>query len=191
MYRKRIVIGVTGASGIRLSRRLVEELNKKDVETYVIFTDAAEKVAIHEEGKDALEMIKRISSRFYMENEIDASIASSSYQTDGMVVIPCSMNTVAKIAHGISDNLLLRAVDNHIRMKRKLVIVPRETPVNTIHLENLLKLSMINTVYIVFPLLTYYHKPRNIEDMENLILGKIMDIFEIENQLYRRWRENE
>ena len=190
MLKKRIVIGITGASGIRLSLRLIEELNKRDMEIYTVFTRAAEKVALHEEGGDIIESIKRCSSRFYMEDEIDAPIASSSYHTDGMIIIPCSMNTIAKIAHGISDNLLLRSADNHIRMKKKLIIVPRETPLSTIHLENILKLSRINTIHIIFPLLTYYHKPKTIDDMENFIIGKIMDILGIENNLYKRWGED-
>jgi len=191
MHEKRIVVGVAGASGAVLPLRLIRELNSHYIETHVILTNAAEKVILHEEGEDILGEFKRIADKYYHEDEIDAPIASTSYKTDGMVIIPCSMNTVSKIAYGISDNLLLRAADNHIRMKKTLVIVPREAPLSPIHLENLHRLSRLCNVQIMFPVLTYYHRPKTLEDMEKFIVGKILDILGIENDLYRRWRGNE
>ena len=189
MDGKRLVVGVSGASGTPLALRFIREAKSHDIEIHVVLTRAAERVAYYELGIDIAGELRDYVDRFYYEDEIDAPIASTSYQTSGMVIIPCSMNTVAKIANGISDNLLLRAADNHIRMNRKLVIVPREAPLNPLHLENLHKLSMLCNVHILFPVLTYYHKPETIEDMEKFIVGKILDILGIENTLYNRWGE--
>lgn len=188
VYKMKMIIGISGASGIRLSLGLIRELSKRKIEIHTVLTKAAEKVASNEGGEKIIEDIKRFSSRFYMENEIDAPIASSSFLTDGMIIIPCSMNTIAKLAHGIADNLLLRAADIQIKMRNKLVIVPREMPLSSIHLENLLRISKFNTTYIIFPLLTYYHRPETIGDMENFVIGKILDVLGIENQLYKRWK---
>jgi|Deesub1362A_J573_1020465.scaffolds.fasta_scaffold00766_9 4-hydroxy-3-polyprenylbenzoate decarboxylase len=191
MGRKKIVVGVSGASGTPLALKFVREAKSLDIEMHVVLTKAAEKVAYHEMGIDLAGELGDYAENLYYEDDIDAPIASTSYLTDGMVIIPCSMNTVAKIANGVSDNLLLRAADNHIRMKRKLVIIPREAPLSPIHLENLRRLSSLCNVYILFPVLTYYHKPSSIEEMEKFIVGKILDILGIENSLYNRWGENE
>jgi 4-hydroxy-3-polyprenylbenzoate decarboxylase len=183
----RLIVGITGASGIRLSVRLLEELNKRGIELYTIVSENAKKVASSEEDKDILSKIMGLSKTVYNEDDMEAPIASSSYITDGMVIIPCTMNTLAKISYGISDNLILRAADIQIKMKNKLIVVPRESPLSQIHLRNLYRISRIENVYIVFPLLTYYHRPKSIEDMENFTIGKIMDILGIEHKLYKRW----
>jgi 4-hydroxy-3-polyprenylbenzoate decarboxylase len=185
----RIVIGITGASGIRLAYRMIHELAKLNIEEYVVVTDSAFKVARAEVREDIMEEIKEISRGFYKENELDAPISSGSYKTDGMVVIPCSMNTIAKLSYGISDNLLLRAADIQIKMGNKLILVPREAPVSRIHLRNLYRLSRLPNLYIIFPVLTYYHKPKSIEEMENYVIGRILDILGIEHNLYKRWKE--
>jgi 4-hydroxy-3-polyprenylbenzoate decarboxylase len=187
----RIIVGISGASGIRLSMRLVEELNNSGVEVYSVITDGAIKVAESEEGESLVTMIKRNSTRFFRQNDMDAPISSGSFPVDGMVIIPCSMNTLAKLSYGISDNLLLRAADVQIKMKRKLVIVPRETPMSSVHLRNLLKLSKYECVYIMFPLISYYHRPKTLEDIENFVIGRIMELLGIEHHLYKRWGVDE
>jgi len=187
----KIIVGISGASGIRLAMRLIEELDKHGVEVYTVITDSALKVAKGECEEEVINKIRESSKAFFRQYEIDAPISSSSFLVNGMVIIPCSMNTVAKLAYGITDNLLLRAADNQIKMKNKLVIVPREAPLSQIHLRNLLRLSKLNSVYILFPVLTYYHTPKTLEDMENFIIGRIMDLLGIQHNLYRRWGTNE
>lgn len=184
----KLIVGVTGASGIKLAMRLVEELRKRNIEVYTIVTKYAEKVAEYE-GKEILLKIKEGSKEVYKEDEMNAPISSSSFSTNGMVIIPCSMNTIAKLANGIADNLLLRVADVQIKVKNKLVLVPRETPLSQIHLGNMLKLSRIQSIFILVPVLTYYHKPKNLEQMENFVIGKILDILDIKNDLYKRWED--
>jgi 4-hydroxy-3-polyprenylbenzoate decarboxylase len=180
------VVGITGASGVRLSARLIEELSKFS-EVYTIISNSAKKVIEYEGGSEILKIINSYSRNVFSEDELDAPISSTSFLVNGMIIIPCSMNTVARLANGITSNLILRAADNQIRMRNKLVLVPREAPLNQIHLLNLLKLSRIDSVYILFPVLTYYHNPKTIEDMENFVIGKILDILGFEHNLYRRW----
>ena len=183
----KIIVGITGASGIRLSYRLIEELYKHDNEVYTIVTDNAYKVAEAEEGLEVVDKINGFSKALYNERQMDSPLASASFLVDGMVIIPCSMNTIAKLAYGISDNLVLRAADNQIKMRNKLILVPRESPLSSTHLRNLYRLSKIDNIYIIFPLLTYYHKPSSIDDMENYTIGRIMDVLGIKHNLYRRW----
>ena len=187
----RIIVGISGASGIRLSARLIKELDRRDVEVYTVITDSALKVAKCEGNNELIDGIRRVSKGFYRQDEIEAPVSSSSFQTNGMVIIPCSMNTVAKLAYGIADNLLLRAADIQIKMRNKLIIVPREAPLSQTHLKNLLKLSKLGSVYILFPVLTYYHRPKTLEDVENFVIGRIMDILGIKHELYRRWSDAE
>lgn len=187
----RIIVGISGASGIRLAMRLIKELANRNVEVYTVITDSALKVADSEDGEEITTEIKEHSKRFFRQNDIDAPISSSSFYVDGMVIIPCSMNTLAKLAYGIADNLLLRAADIQIKTKKKLVIVPRETPMSPIHFRNLLRLSKLDSVYILFPVLTYYHKPKTLEDMENFVIGRIMDVLGIKHSLYKRWGDSE
>jgi len=184
----RIIVGVSGASGARLAIRFIKILEELGVEVYSIITKSAILVAKVEEGEEAIEEIQRHSRKLFMEDEMDAPMSSGSFTTNGMVIIPCSMNTIAKLSYGITDNLLLRAADVQIKMGNKLVIVPRESPLSRIHLRNLYRISRLNNVYIIFPLLTYYHKPSTIDEMENYTLGRILDILNIKHNLYRRWR---
>ncbi len=183
------VVGISGASGVRLSVSLLRELRKNNVTIYSVITDSALKVIKAEEEK-ILNEIKDYSEEIFRQYDLDAPIASSSFPVNGMIIIPCSMNTIAKITYGIADNLLLRAADIQIKMKNKLILVPREMPLSTIHFKNLYMLSRISTVYIVFPLLTYYHNPKSIEDMENFVIGRILEIIGLSHNLYKRWGGN-
>ncbi len=182
----RIILGITGASGVHLSTIFAEKAVELGIELYTVMSKNAYKVFKYE-APNEIELIKRMSKEFYDEDMMDAPIASSSFLTNGMIILPCSMNTVAKLAAGISDNLILRAADIQIKMNNDLVIVPRESPLSQIHLRNLYKLSKLNKVHILFPLLTYYHEPKTIRDMELFNIGKIFDILGIEHNLYKRW----
>ena len=184
----KLTVAITGASGTVLGVRLLEELKKKGVETHTIVSCGAYEVAKYELG-DIKKIKSRIisnSSHIYEEADIAACIASGSYKTDGMIIVPCSMKTLSSVANGYSDNLISRAADVCIRYKRKLVLVPRETPLNPIHLENMLKLSRLG-VWILPPNISYYHNPKTLDDMTDFIVGKMLDCFDIDHKLYKKW----
>lgn len=183
---KRIVIGISGASGIPIATEVLRALKEQpEWQSSLVMTNGAERT-IELETSYSTEQIRELADECYELNNIGASIASGTYKTEGMIVVPCSMKTVAGIASGYSDNLLLRAADVTLKERRKLVLVTRETPFNTIHLRNMLELSQMGAI-ILPPMLTFYNKPQNMEDMVNHIAGKILDVFDIDYQKLRRW----
>ncbi|MGL5978072.1 MAG: UbiX family flavin prenyltransferase [Erysipelotrichaceae bacterium] len=185
---KRIVIGVSGASGVILAVRLLEACKAfEDVETHVVVSDAAKRTLLLETSI-SWETFTQLCDVIYDNSNIGASIASGSFPVDGMVVVPCSMKSVAGVAHGFSDSLLLRAADVAIKEKRKLILVPRETPMSPIHLSNLTSLSQLQNVWIMPPMLTYYNQPNCIEDMEHHLIAKILEKFDLEVSGYQRWK---
>jgi 4-hydroxy-3-polyprenylbenzoate decarboxylase len=188
-----LIIGITGASGIVYSVKLVsltELLGKKYDNIYVVYTRSAEKVSKEEIGLQLSEFLKTVNGLrgVYREDELESPLASSSRLVGAdMVVVPASMNTVAKLAAGIQDNLLLRAATSVLRLKGKLVIVPRETPLSPMDLRNLYRLSVAGAV--ILPASPgFYHRPRNIEDIVFFVVGKILDSLGIEHNLYLRWK---
>ncbi len=170
----RIIVAISGASGVKLGRKFIEFL-PKDVEVFTIYTDSAKKVAKLEENEIV-----------YDDKEIEAKISSGSFQSDCMAIIPCSMNTLAKIACGISDNLTTRVASVMIKERRRLLIAPRELPLSSIALENMLKLSQ-NGVIVSPPILGYYSQSDNLEEMERFLIGKWFDSLNIPHDLYKRW----
>jgi 4-hydroxy-3-polyprenylbenzoate decarboxylase len=182
---QRLIIGISGASGTVYGLRLLEILHKLRMETHLVMTKTAEEVIEIENGV-AIGEIKRLATYCYDINDLTAPIASGDFQSEGMVIAPCSMKTLAGVANGYSQNLLLRAADVTLKERRRLVLVPRETPLNSIHLENMLKLARIG-VTILPAMPAFYHKPKSIDDLVNHIVGKILDVFGIEHQLYKRW----
>jgi 4-hydroxy-3-polyprenylbenzoate decarboxylase len=188
-----LVIGITGASGIVYSVKLVsltELLGKKYDNIYVVYTRSAEKVSKEEMGLQLSEFLKTVNGLrgVYHEDELESPLASSSRLVGAdMVVVPASMNTVAKLAAGIQDNLLLRAAISVLRLKGRLVIVPRETPLSPMDLRNLYRLSVAGAV--ILPASPgFYHRPRNMEDIVFFVVGKILDSLGIEHNLYLRWK---
>ncbi len=182
---ERLVVGVTGASGVIYAKRLLEVLSEKNIETHVIVSKTAEKIIKHELEMSRVEF-EKLGRYSYREDEVDAPLSSGSFKTDGMIIIPCSLKTLAGIASGYTDNLILRAADVTLKEKRTLVLVPRETPLNAIHLYNMLKLARIGA--IILPAMpAFYHKPKKIEELVDFITGKILDILGIEHQLFKRW----
>jgi 4-hydroxy-3-polyprenylbenzoate decarboxylase len=188
-----LIIGITGASGIVYSVKLVsltELLGKKYDNIYVVYTRSAEKVSKEEMGLQLSEFLKTVNGLrgVYHEDELESPLASSSRLVGAdMVVVPASMNTVAKLAAGIQDNLLLRAAISVLRLKGKLVIVPRETPLSPMDLRNLYRLSVSGAV--ILPASPgFYHRPRNMEDIVFFVVGKILDSLGIEHNLYLRWK---
>ncbi len=178
----KIAVAVTGASGTVYGLRLIEELGSRGVEVVPIVSDAARKVMAYEldDGR------RSDLAGFISESEIDAGVASGSFKLDAMVIAPCSMKTLSAVANGYASNLITRVADVMIKERRRLIIVPRETPLSAIHLENMLRLSRLGvTVLPAMP--AFYHKPRSVDDMIDFVVGKILDMLEIENDLYRRW----
>lgn len=183
----RIIVALSGASGMEIGVRLAEELNKNKAEVHAVVSAGAKEVMKHE-CRDGLKRIGECASRVYGEDDIGAAPASGSFKADGMIVAPCSMKTLASIACGYSSNLVGRAADVSIKQKRKLVLVPREIPFSSIHLENMLKLSNLG-VFIVPPVLGLYHEPKKIGDVVDYVVGRILEVFGIEHDLYRKWGE--
>lgn len=186
MTTRRIVVGVSGASGVSLAFSLLKELrNCADVETHLVVSGGSERTIELETDRDLLEL-HCLADVVHDNENIGASIASGTFRVEGMVVVPCSMKTLSGIAHGYSDNLLLRAADVNIKERRKLILVARETPLSKLHLNNMLAATEYGAI-IMPPMLTYYNHPKSIEDMENHIVGKILHEFGLESSHYKRW----
>ena len=184
----KIVVGITGSSGVIYGIKLLYFLNKIEIETHVVLSKWAEK-NIEIETDESIEKIKQLASFEYKENDMAASISSGSFKTNGMIIIPCSMKTLASIANGYDDNLISRAASVTIKENRKLVIVPRETPLSQIHLSNMLKLAKIGV--IILPAMPgFYHRPKTVNDLVLHIVGKTLDQFEISNEVFKRWDTN-
>ena len=182
----RLIVGISGASGVIIAVELLKKLKALEVvETHLIITEGAALTFKHETNFDLYD-IKKLADVVYDVNEMDASIASGSFLTDGMVIVPCSMKTVAGIASGYAENLLLRAADVCIKENRKLVLVPREIPFSRIHLRNMKELSD-NDVVILPPMLTFYNVPSTIQQQIDHIVGKILMQFNLPSSL-PEWR---
>jgi 4-hydroxy-3-polyprenylbenzoate decarboxylase len=194
---KRYVLGMSGASGPVLGVRVLRELVKTS-EVHLIMTDMALSILKEESGIDwtpgkGVSSGERIREYFSSDNvhfwpvdDLRAPAASGSFRTDGMVVVPCSVKTLAGIAAGFANNLLLRAADVTIKEGRPLLLCPRETPLSPLHLENMLKLARIG-VRIVPPVPAFYHRPESLEDMMNFLAGKLLDAMGVEHALFTRW----
>lgn len=187
MEKHRLVIGMSGASGAPLTIELLRQLkNYSDqVETHLIYTTGAE-MTLKQETDYEVEELGRLADVVHDNHNLGAGPASGSYKTMGMVVVPCSMKTVAGIVSGYSDNLLLRAADVVLKERRKLILVTRECPLGTIHLRNMYEISQLGGI-IIPPVLSYYNHPETIEDCTKHIVGKILDQLQLEGDSYKRW----
>lgn len=186
MDKKRIILAVTGASGTVYATSLVKALvNRDDVELHVIVSDAAKKV-LQLETDISPDALTSGAYAIHEINNIAAPPASGSWQNDGMVICPCSMATLSAVATGFGHNLIHRAADVTLKERRKLVLVPRETPFSSIHLENMLRADRAGAV--ILPACPgYYHHPETIEDLADQLAGKILDQLDIPHELYERW----
>lgn len=186
---KRLIVGISGASGVVYGIRTLTVLrNVQDVETHlVISTAGAQTIALETEYKP--EQVKALADVTYRFKDIAAAISSGSYRTYGMIVIPCSMKTLAGIAHSFSDNLLLRAADVTLKDRRPLIIVPRETPLHLGHLRLMTQVVELGGV-IAPPLPAFYHRPQTIDDIINQTVNRVFDLLEIElpEDLFERWK---
>jgi 4-hydroxy-3-polyprenylbenzoate decarboxylase len=183
----KIVIGFSGASGIIYGIRLLEILNSIKIETYLIMSEWAKK-NIEIETNNTLEYVKSLSTVNYDNFKLDASVSSGSFLHNGMVIVPCSMKSLSSIANGYDDTLISRAASVTLKESRKLIIVPRETPLSRIHLENMIKLQEAGA--IILPAMPgFYHKPSTIEEIVDHLVGKILDQLNIKHDVFRRWKD--
>jgi 4-hydroxy-3-polyprenylbenzoate decarboxylase len=183
---RRIVVAITGATGAIYGVRLLQQLAATPgVETHLVVSDAAS-LTLHQEVGMQRRDVEALAHVVHRNRDVGASIASGSFQTDGMVVAPCSMKTLASVAHGLSDNLIARAADVVLKERRRLVLMVRETPFNLAHLRNMTAVTEMGG--IVFPPLpSFYHRPASIEEMVDHTVARVIDLFGIEHSLAPRW----
>jgi flavin prenyltransferase len=182
---RRIVVGITGATGSVIGVRLLEVMREAGVETHLILSKWGARTMIHETAR-TLEEVNALAGRAYSPNDQGAAISSGSFLTDGMVIAPCSMRTLAAIASGQGEHLVHRAADVILKERRKLVLVVRESPLSEIHLENMLKLARMG-VTILPPMPGFYNHPRSIGEMVDHIVMRVLDQFGIHLDLTARW----
>lgn len=183
---KRLLVGISGATGIPIAVTLLRQLkNIPDIETHLIYTRGARMTLQTESSLTEAELCA-LADVVYDNQNIGAGPASGSWESLGMVIVPCSMKTVAGINCGYSDNLLLRAADVTLKERRKLVLVARECPLGTIHLRNMYELSRMGAV-ILPPMMAYYNHPQSVEDCTCHIVGKILQQFGISAENFKRW----
>lgn len=188
--KKRLIIGISGASGAVLAIEILKLLNEIDGwETHLVISEGAKKTIILETNY-TIDYVSGLADKVYSINDIGASIASGTFKVEGMIVIPCSMKTVAGIACGYSDNLIARAADVTIKENRKLILAIRESPLSAIHLRNMLFLSKLGV--IIMPLMiAYYNKPHNLEEVNKNFAIRILDKFGVNIDGFLRWGEEE
>ena len=187
MLLKHLIIGVTGASGSIYAQRILKILaQKQDIKSHLIISPAA-KIAINYELDCAVKDFSKLGDFIYKYNDIAASLASGSFKTMGMIIAPCSINTMSQIATGNTSNLLSRAADVVLKEKRRLIICLRETPLHSLHLDNLKKLADLGAI-IFPPVPAFYLKPKTIDDIVNPTVGKMLDMFDIENEHSAVWQ---
>lgn len=189
------VVGITGASGCIYGTRLIETLLMANIDVHIVISNAGWRVLQEELGWSSTDREAILKEKFdgrpgswiyHPVGDIGASIASGSFQVEGMVIVPCSMGTLSSVANGNSNNLMTRAADVMLKEGRPLVLVPRETPLHAIHLENMLKLSRLG-VKIIPAMPAFYFQPQSMDDLINFVVGKVLDSVRIDHQLFKRW----
>ncbi|HEY2934525.1 MAG TPA: UbiX family flavin prenyltransferase [Acidobacteriota bacterium] len=186
--RKKLIVGITGATGSIYGIRILHALQGSDVETHLVVSKWGARTLLHE-TRYTLEQVKKMACRVYHPSDQSAPISSGSYLTSGMVVAPCSMRTLSAIAVGQADNLIHRAADVILKERRRLVLLVREAPLNEIHLENMLKLSRMGVI-IAPPVPAFYNHPRSIDDIVDYTVARVLDQFEIQTTSVPRWEGN-
>ncbi len=183
---KRIIIGMSGASGLPYGIRLVQVLaDISDIETHLVMTNAA-KLNIGIETDHDVTDIEALAGVTYNIKDVAASISSGSFKTDGMIVAPCSMRTLSAITNSYAENLLVRAADVILKERRRLVIMPRETPLHTGHCKLFYEASVLGAI-IAPPIPAFYNRPQSLDDIINASIGRVLDLFDIEPGIVKRW----
>ncbi|MGW5113804.1 non-oxidative hydroxyarylic acid decarboxylases subunit B [Nocardia sp. NPDC004123] len=183
---RRLIVGVTGATGAPLAVRILEMLHEMpEVETHLVVSTWAHQT-IEMESSLSVREVSELADVTYKLGEQGAAISSGSFRTDGMIIVPCSMRTLAAVRHGLADNLITRAADVVLKERRRLVLVPRETPLNDIHLENMLALSRMGA-RMVPPMPAFYNNPETVDDIVDHIAVRVLDQFDLDPPRARRW----
>jgi 4-hydroxy-3-polyprenylbenzoate decarboxylase len=187
--KKRLIVGISGASGIIYGIRLLEVLGEVDnIETHLIISSAAKRTALLETDY-AIDQIQSLADKVYNFNDIAASISSGSYKTIGMVIIPCAIKTLSGIANSYNDNLILRAADVVLKDQRRLVLVLRETPLHLGHVRLMAQVIEMGAI-LMPPMPAFYHLPKTLDDIINQTVNRVLDLFDIElpADLFQRWQ---
>ena len=182
---KRIIVGITGATGAIFGVRTLEALGAAGIETHLVLSTWGQRTIEHETGL-TFEDLRRRAAVVHGSGNMAATVSSGSFRTEGMIVVPCTMRTAAAIAYGYGENLVQRAADVVLKERRRLVVVPRETPLSAVHLESLLKLARMG-VSIVPPMPAFYNAPASIDDIVNHVVARVLDQFDIDARFARRW----
>jgi 4-hydroxy-3-polyprenylbenzoate decarboxylase len=183
----KLIVGITGSTGVIYGVRVLEVLKEKNIQTHLIITEWAKKCLAMETNL-SIDYVKSLATSTSDEANMAAGISSGTHRIDGMIIIPCTMKTLSSIAVGYDETLIARAAGVTLKESRKLVLVPRETPLTAINLENMLKLARLGVV-ILPPVPGFYTKPKTIDDIVNHTVGKCLDQFNIEHDLFKRWGE--
>jgi flavin prenyltransferase len=181
----RLVVGISGATGAIYGVRLLQVLKQKQVEAHLVITSTSKKIIL-EETSYSIEEVENLASVVYRDEDLGASISSGSFRTEGMVVLPCSIKTLSGIAHSYNANLLTRAADVTLKERRKLILAVRETPLHAGHIDLMLQASRMGAILLP-PMPAFYFHPRTIDDIINHTVGKVLDLFEIGHDLFKRW----
>jgi len=182
----RLIVGISGASGVIYGVRLLQALKTLPVETHLVMTRTAEVTLAHE-TKLKVADVRRLADVAYPIDDLAAAISSGSFRTIGMIVAPCSMRSLGEIAHGITSNLLTRAADVILKERRRLVLVARETPLHTIHLRNLVTVSELGAI-VAPPMPAFYNKPKTVDDIIDHTVGRVLDLFGLDTGKVKRWK---
>ena len=185
MSNPRLIIGISGSSGIIYGIRLLETLRTLSIETHLVVSKAGQLTRAYETELSASEL-KALADVYHPYNDIAAPIASGSFKTLGMIIAPCSMKTLGEIASGVTNNLLSRAADVVLKERRRLVLMPRETPLHLGHLQNMTQITQMGGI-ICPPVPAFYNKPQSIMDLVNDNVGRVLDLFDLDSGLVRRW----
>ena len=188
--KRKIIIGISGASGTIYGVRLLEVLQSyPEIETHLVISDIAREIIEHENQRDAAEVLA-LAGIVHPIRNLGAAISSGSFLTEGMIIAPCSIKSLSGIANSYNDNLLVRAADVCLKERRKLIIVLRETPLHLGHLELMTRVTRYGATLLP-PMPSFYHNPKTIDDIINQTVGKVLDNFGIEHNLFKRWKSKE
>lgn len=182
---KKIIVGVTGATGVIYGIRLLEVLRQARIETHVIVSEPAKQNMLIETDY-AVRDIEKLAFRLYDSDNIGAAISSGSFKTDGMVIVPCTIKTLSGVANSYNENLITRAADVVLKERRRLVVVVRETPLHKGHLDLMTRVADLGGI-ILPPVPAFYYKPKKIEDIIDHMVGKILDLLDVDHNLFERW----
>jgi len=182
---RRIIVGITGATGTIYGVRLLEMLQDTDVETHLVVSRWAARTLVHETAY-TVEQVQALATHVHPITDQGAPISSGSFITSGMIIVPCTVRTLAAVAHGLGDNLIHRAADVILKERRRLVLAVREAPLSEIHLENMLKLARLGAI-IAPPMPAFYGRPRSIDELVNYTVARLLDQLDIHLDVDKRW----